>query len=299
MPAIGGVQLQALDGAHLNRFYATMLESGRLRGNQSPGLKPRTVRYISTIVHAALRDAVKWRRVPLNAADQASPPSAKSAKAPEMKVWTGAELAAFLARNEGDRFWFPFTFLALTGCRRGECLGLRWADVDLAGGTVAIRQQVIPLPKASGKGREARIVSGTKGGDARVIELDRRTVAMLRSWRPQQAQERLLMGAGYEDNGLIFARPDGRPHHPEVFSKTFDRKVRTEAFADLPTIRLHDLRHTWATLALKAGVDVTVVSKRLGHSSPVVTWSTYQHVVKGMQTDAAELVADSIFGGAG
>jgi integrase len=105
-----------------------------------------------------------------------------------------------------------------------------------------------------------------------------------------------LRAEAYEDHGLVFPRPDGKPFHPEVFSKTFDRRVRQEGFNDLPLIRLHDLRHTWATLALKAGVDVKVVSERLGHSSPVVTWTIYQHVVKGMQTDAAEKVAAAIFG---
>ena len=95
---------------------------------------------------------------------------------------------------------------------------------------------------------------------------------------------------------MVFCRPDGRVYHPEAFSKTFDRRVRQATFADLPVIRLHDLRHTWATLALVAGVDVKVVSERLGHSSAVITWQTYQHVVKGMQSDAAERVADLIFG---
>ena len=156
VPNIGGVQLQALDGGTLNRLYAQLLESGRKRGTQSPGLKPRTVRYVATIIHAALKDAVKWRRVPLNAADQATPPSAKSAKAPEMKTWTGAELATFLGRTKDDRYGKPWLFLATTGCRRGEALGLRWSDVDLEAGSAVIRQQVIPLPKASGVGREAR-----------------------------------------------------------------------------------------------------------------------------------------------
>ena len=76
----------------------------------------------------------------------------------------------------------------------------------------------------------------------------------------------------------MFPRPDVRPFHPEAFSKTFVRRLRKEAFADLPTIRLHDLRHTWATLALEAGVYVAVVSKQLGHASPTITWSVYQHV---------------------
>lgn len=296
VPAIGAVQLQALDGGDLNRLYTTLLETGRMRGKQMPGLKPRTVRYIHSIIHSALDDAVQWRRVPLNAANQAAPPSAKLAKAPEMKTWTGPGLATFLERTDGDRYGYAWAFLATTGCRRGEALGLRWTDIDLDGASAAIRQQVIPLPKAGGVGREGRIVPGTKGGDARVIELDRRTVTMLRTWRKAQAAERLVFGVDYDDHGLVFPRPDGRPFHPEAFSKTFDRRVRQAGFADVPTIRLHDLRHTWATLALEAGVDVAVVSKRLGHSSPVITWQTYQHVRKGMQTDAAERVADAIFG---
>lgn len=297
VPNIGGIQLQALDGGALNRLYATLLESGRKRGTQSAGLKPRTVRYISTILHSALKDAVKWRKVPLNAADQATPPSAKSAKSPEMKTWTGRELAAFLERTADDRYGKAWAFLATTGARRGEALGLRWADLDLDAGMASIRQQCIPLPKASGTGREARIVPGTKTDDSRVIELDRRTIMMLRAWKAEQNRERLALGAGYADHDLVFPRPDGDPFHPEAFSKTFDRRVRQKAFDDLPTIRLHDLRHTWATLALEAGVDVAIVSKRLGHSSPVITWQTYQHVRKGMQTDAAEKVADAIFGG--
>lgn len=119
---------------------------------------------------------------------------------------------------------------------------------------------------------------------------------MLRSWKAQQAWERLLVGAAYRDHDLLFCRPDGLPHHPEAFSKTFDRRLRQARYTELPTIRLHDLRHTWATLALAAGVDVAIVSKRLGHGSPATTWQTYQRVVSGMQADAAEKVAALIFG---
>jgi integrase len=298
-PYIGRVPLQSLDGEILNRLYATLLESGRVHGSQSPGLKPRTVRYVHTIIHAALDDAVRWRRVPLNAADQATPPSAKSARAPEMSVWSGEQLTAFLQRNQLHRDHDAWMFLATTGCRRGEALGLRWKDIDFRRSIASVRQQVVPLAKASGRGREGRIVDRTKGGEGRAIELDSRTVSMLRAHRKAQAQEKLLFERDYEDHDLVFARIDGRPQHPEVFSKTFDRRVRLHGFGDLPVIRLHDLRHTWATLALQNGVDVKVVSERLGHSSPVITWTIYQHVVKGMQADAAERVADAIFGANG
>lgn len=294
VPHIGGMQLQALDGAALNRLYTHLETAGRKRGQQGAGLKPRTVRYIHTIIHAALDDAVKGRRVEVNAADQATPPSAKAAKAPEMHTWTGAELRTFLVGHAGaDRRGRAIAFLAGTACRRGEALGIRWEDIDLDGGEAKIRQQVILLTKATGRGREAVIAPGTKGGDARPIELDQQTVAMLRAWKAQQAQERLLLGAGYQDHGLVFPDVDGRPMHPEVFSKTFDRRV---AASGLPVIRPHDLRHTWATLALEAGVDVAVVSKQLGHSSPLVTWNTYQHVRKTTKTDAANRVAAVIWG---
>ncbi len=130
-----------------------------------------------------------------------------------------------------------------------------------------------------------------------MIELDGSTAAMLRTWKARQAEERLLVGVGYQDKDLIFCRPDGLPYHPEAFSKTFDRRLRQPRYAELPTIRAHDLRHTWATLAqVSAGVDVVIVSKRLGHGSPNTSWQTYQHVVAGMQTDAAEKVAALIFG---
>jgi integrase len=297
VPNIGGVTLQALDGSQLNRLYARLLESGRKRGGPTPGLSPRTVRYIHTILHAALDEAVKLRRVATNAADQATPPSARKARAPEMKTWTAEELAAFLDGTHGDRYGYVWRFLAMTGCRRGEALGLRWSDLDLRSepATASIRQQVLPMQRPTGRGREARIVPSTKGGDARVIELDVGTAKLLKSWRRSQGEERLLLGPGYHDLELVFPRPDGEPFHPDVLTKTFDRRLRLARFAHLPVIRMHDLRHTWATLALEAGVDVAVVSKQLGHSSPVVTWNTYQHVRKGMQHNAAERVAATIF----
>jgi integrase len=311
VPYLGGAQLQTIDAGSLNRLYANLLAGGR-RDGRPGGLSPRTVRYIHAILHGALDDAVKWRRIPVNPADQANPPSARSAKAPEKTVWSREQLRRFLELSERDggpdgpepefararhRFHFVWLFLATSGCRRGEVLGLRWRDISFDEATAAIRQTVVPLRKAGGHGREARIKPWTKTGRARVIELDRQTLAALRTWRAHQAEERLLVGSAYEDNDLVFCRPDGRPYQPEYFSKMFDRTLGRLPYRDeLPRIRLHDLRHTWATLALVAGVDVRIVSERLGHSSPLITWQTYQHVIKGMQSDAAEKVAALIFG---
>ena len=257
IPALGGVQLQALDPAHLNRLYGELLEHGRRDG--TGGLSARTVRYVATILGAALDDAVRWGRIVVNPARRADPPSASAAKSPEMRTWDRETLARFLELTRADRYGPPFLFLATTGCRRGEALGLRWSDVDLDARVASLRQTVTAIA------HRKVVAPRTKTGKGRQIRLDPETVAALRTWRARQLEERLAVGAGWQEGDFVFTLPDGRPYHPERFSREFDRRVERYR---LTRIRLHDLRHTWATLALAAGVDVKVVSERLGHTSP-------------------------------
>ncbi len=160
-------------------------------------LSPRTVRYIHTIISCALRDAKKQRLVKVNVAHEADPPTAKIAKeaAPEMRTWSAAELNRFLNSSRGDRYEPVWTFLATTGMRRGEALGLRWSDLklDASPATATIRRAAIVI----GHRREA---GKTRTGKDRLIELDAHTVNALRAWKARQAQERLLVGAGYQSN---------------------------------------------------------------------------------------------------
>lgn len=281
---IGGVQLQALDPAHLTRLYGDLLVAGRRDGRG--GLSPRTVRYVATILGSALDDAMRWGRVRRNVARLADVPTPSASRPPEMKTWDRKTVARFLNLAQGDRYRPPWFFLSTTGCRRGEALGLRWSDLDLDAGRASIRQQVTVV------GHTITTSARTKTGKARNIELDASTVAMLRSWRAQQAQERLMIGVGYRDAGLVFCHPDGRPYHPDRFSREFDRRT---ARYGLQRIRLHDLRHTWATLALEAGIPVEIVAERLGHSVAVCA-ATYRHVTPAMASGAAEKVAALIFG---
>ncbi|MDG1367152.1 MAG: tyrosine-type recombinase/integrase, partial [Acidimicrobiales bacterium] len=111
--------------------------------------------------------------------------------------------------------------------------------------------------------------------------------------RRQIVEERLAMGDGWPNHNLVFTHADGRLLHPERFSREFTRRIERY---DLPVIRLHDLRHTWATLALKAGIHPKVVQERLGHATINVTLDTYSHVTPGMQRDAAETIASMISG---
>jgi integrase len=127
----------------------------------------------------------------------------------------------------------------------------------------------------------------------RRVALDAATVQALREHRKQQAAERLAFGPGYEDQGLIFCREDGAPLHPERVSQMFRRHVRG---LELPRIPLKNLRHTWASLALQAGVHPKVVSERLGHATVSFTLDTYSHVMPGLQEDAAAAVAELVLG---
>ncbi len=199
-----------------------------------------------------------------------------------MVTWTANQLETFLDGVQGDKLGAAYHLLASTGMRRGEALGLRWSDADLDAGRAAIRQTVIAVnhvptfgtPKTA-KGR-------------RTLSLDDNTVTVLREHRKRQLAERLLMGAGWTDHGLVFCRVDGGLLHPERFTRSFSDRVRQ---LGLPKIRLHDLRHGWATMALSAGVHPKVVQERLGHANIGITLDTYSHVTEGLHDDAAERVA--------
>jgi len=146
----------------------------------------------------------------------------------------------------------------MTGLRRGELCGLRWADVDLDGGFLTVRRTITTV--------RHEIVEGdvkTKRSRRRV-DLDPGTVDVLREHRKNQLEARLLIGAGYHDRGLVFANVDGAPWNPDSIGQAFKRLV---ASSGLPRISLHGLRHTHTSHLLAAGVNVKVVSERLGHAS--------------------------------
>ena len=184
----------------------------------------------------------------------------------------------------GDRL-FPLWRLALaTGLRRGELCGLRWKDVDLAAGTLSVAStRVVADAVVTGEPK-------TKAG-ARMVSLDRETVLALSIWRRGQAEERLAAGAGWSDTGLVFVDVLGVPPHPETITRWWREAV---ARAGLPAIRLHDARHTAATVMLRAGVPVKVVSQRLGHADVAVTMRVYQHVTAQDDRAAADAAADAL-----
>lgn len=216
-------------------------DSGRARA----GLDPRTVAYVHTILHRALKDAVRWGRLARNPANSADAPRVGDHSG-DVQAWDAAMLRQFLtaSRAASDRLYPLWVVLATTGMRRGEALGLRWSDIDLDAGRTRVVQTVIQIGGVVSLG-DPKTARGRRS-----VKLDTATVAVLRALRLRMIEERLLVGLDFSDLDLLFHHPDGSWLRPESVSASLVRRVKRYG---LPRITLHGLRHTWATLAPRAG----------------------------------------------
>jgi integrase len=252
------------------------------------GLAPKTVRNVHSLIRSALRDAVTWGHVTRNVASLAKPPRVEQS---EMQTWSADVLRAFLDHVAEDRLHAAWLLLATTGMRRGEALGLHWRDVSLDRASVSVRQALVLV------GNEPALQEPKTAKGRRSIPLPAETVAALKAHKAAQAQERLALGTDYASDDLsadlVFRRIDGARVHPAWLSRRFETLVRQTS---LPEIRLHDLRHTFATLALQANIPVKVISEMLGHASVTITYDTYSHIIPGMAEDATTKVAALVFG---
>jgi integrase len=278
VPGLGRHALQQLAPPAINAFYTDLAAPN----DERFPLSAASIRRIHATLHRAFADAVRWQVLARNPASAADPPRAPR---PRKRTWSAEELRAFLSYVDGHEWAALWHFVAMTGVRRGEALGLRWEDVDLARGRVSIAQTVVPLRHGVAWG-EPKTAKGRRG-----IAIDPSTVAALRAQRTRQLEERLLLGHGYEDHDLVFARADGRPLNPEHVTRVFSSLVRGSG---LKKVTLHDLRHTHATLALAEGINTLVVSERLGHSSMAVTAELYQEVTPNIEDDAARRIAAAV-----
>lgn len=279
VPRIGRIPLRRLRCDHVDSLYAQLVATGRVDGKG--GLDPKTVLEIHVILRKALHDACRQGLVARNVVEDAEPPKRRRPRQ-DVRAWTSTQLLTFLETARSDRLFPAFWVAANTGMRRSELLALRWEDLDLATGHLSISRSLVSvayeLHESRGKTRSAR----------RWVDLDPVTVQVLAGWREQLEGE---LGRRLNEDDYVFCTSSGAPTHPDRFSQVFNKLV---ARAGVPRRRLHDLRHTHATLLLKAGVPVKVVSERLGHATPGFTLATYQHVLPGMQAEAARIFASLI-----
>lgn len=312
IPRIGGVALRELQPEHLDALYRELERRGKVAGpcrvagvtcgahgcapDRHGGLAPKSVRHVHTMLHKALQDAAERGHVPRNVAALANPPRKRATRSKRARdeCWTAGQLRTFLAHVADERLCALWQLFATTGLRRAEALGLRWSDLDLDGAQLRVGRQTVTAVA----GRAVWSDDGKSPSAERTIALDPATLDALRAHRRRQAAERLAAGPVWSEDGhdgdLIFTRADGRALHPKRVSQMFTCRA---VAAGLPTIGVHGLRHTYATAALRAGVPVEVLSRRLGHADVATTLRIYAHVLEGDDARAARTAAAAILKG--
>jgi len=249
------------------------------------GLHPRTVQGIIQILSYALNEGMRWELLSRNVAALVRGP-----KIPrhEMTVWTEKQARHFLDCCDREPLGALYVLALFTGLRRGELSGLRWSDVDLDAGLVTVRRS---LQRSRTRGL---IFEEPKTEKARrSIRLAPAVVSALKAHRKRQAETRLAAGPLWQDGDLVFCTGIGTPLDPRNLGLDYDRMIEK---SKLPRIRLHDLRHTFATIGLSKNIHPKVMSEMLGHSKIALTLDVYSHALPSLQADAADKIAEALTG---
>lgn len=274
IPHLGTVLLQKLRPAQIADWHSTLLKSG---GRGGKPLSPRTVGHAHRVLHSALARATKLETVSRNVAGILSPPKVEAS---EVECLTETQIADVLGRL-ADHPLNPIVTTALgTGMRRGELCALQWKHVDLDRATIDVERSL----EETNAGLRVKSTKSRHG--RRQITLPSSVVEALRSHRLRQGAVRLALGIGRPGpDELVFGMEDGSPLPPDLLSQ---RWGRTAGLLGLPQITFHAFRHSHASALIAAGLDIVTISRRLGHSSPVITLGVYAHKFKNTDAGAAK-----------
>jgi integrase len=271
---IGGVRLQSLRPANVRDCYTLLSKSG---------LAPRSQRKAASLLTSALTEALQEEVISRNPALGIKVKTERVERKAE--AWSREEVAEFLEIAKDDVLYPLFYLMLALGLRRGEALGLHWSNVDLSEGTVKIRE-ALTMPGDS----DTPIIKAVKTPKSRrTLYLSADVVTLLRQrWARQQA-DKASLGSAWHENDLVFTTSLGTLLHPRNLTRSFKRLLKG---ASLKEIRVHDLRHTYASLALQRGTPIEIVSERLGHSSVGFTLDTYRHLYEAERREAAISLVD-------
>ena len=268
IPSLGNMVLNQLRPEHLQRYYSEKLLTG---------LSAQTVRHHHTALHKALQTAVEWGLIFRNAADAVSPPHVQRA---DMQTWNEDDITRFLDVAKDSPYYALFYTALFTGMRRSELLALRWSDLDLLLCQVYVTRSLHVLTGSKVVFRPPKTAKGR-----RMIALSPSAVSVLRKHKEKQEMEGISLGKILTKEDLVFSHFEGKPLLPNTVTHAWIKLVRRTG---LKAIRLHDARHTHASLMLKQGAHPKVVQERLGHSGIQITLDTYSHVAPGLQEAAAQ-----------
>ena len=274
VPQVGRVKLEKLGPQDVQALLDAKLASG---------LHPRTVTGIRLVLCYALNQAMRWELLSRNVAALVKGPKIPHR---EMKVWTEDQARKFIECCDSERLGALYVLALYTGLRRGELCALRWSDVDLDTRVASVRRSLQRTRTAGLVFEEPKTEKARRS-----INLAPAVISALRAHRKRQAETRLAAGSLWQDKGLIFPTGIGTPMDPRALGIDYDRMIEK---SKLPRIRLHDLRHTFATIGLGQGVHPKVMSDMLGHSKVSLTLDVYSHALPSFQTEASEKIAQAL-----
>ncbi|MGI5178690.1 tyrosine-type recombinase/integrase [Dactylosporangium sp. CA-152071] len=274
-PALGKVKLDKLTAATIRKLLAAKLESG---------LSASSVRHIHGLIRNALGDAEREELVHRNVAKIVRPPSMQQV---ERRALTVEEAKRLLGVMKGHRLEALFVTALTVGLRRGELLGLRWADIDFGGGTLTVRQT---LMRTNGR---LEFSAPKTDRSRRTVPVAVQTQKLLKKHRKAQKAARKSAGDSWTDHDLVFPARLGTPMEPDNLDRSWHQ---LRAAAGLDWLRLHDLRHACATFLLVSGASARTVMKVLGHSQIGLTMNTYAHVLPEIERAAVDDAAQRLFG---
>jgi integrase len=276
VPELGRHRIDELAPEHLEACYVRLSKAG---------LKPASILQTHRILSRALKVAMQRGRVRRNVATLVEPPSVHRE---EIRPLTAEQSRAVLQAALGHRNAARWSVALALGLRQGEALGLGWDTVDLEAGTLTVRQALQRQP-----GGGLVLVPPKSRAGRCVVPMPAPLVEALKAHRAAQAAERLAAGSMWVDSGLVFTTVIGKPIDPRSDHRQWQQLLRA---AGIPPARLHDARHTAATLLLAQGVPAQVVMELLGHSQITLTLGTYTHVVPELARDAANRMGDALWG---
>ncbi|MCM3145080.1 site-specific integrase [Brevibacillus sp. MER 51] len=269
IPALGKLKLKDVQADHIQSFYLTLIKDG---------LSPEYIRYLHSILKSFFTYQVRLQNITKNVVKLAIPPRIGRK---EQKTWSIEEAVCFLevAKEDNQSYYIVYLLALYTGLRRGEILSLRWRDCDLDQGKISVCQTLYY------SNQQFHFLEPKTSRSNRLVSIPDTVVEILKAHRLEQEKHKRDMECIYEDYDLIVANEIGKPINPRSLTGHFRRTIQK---ARVPKIRFHDQRHTHATILLKLGEHVKIVSERLGHSNAAMTMNVYSHVTSDMQKEAAK-----------
>lgn len=275
---LGAKRLSEIQAYEVQKLYNDM---------KKQGLSSRTIRYTHVVFSSAMKQAIKWKMINQNPCELCELPRLEKT---EMKYLSPEETTRFLSVAKDSKHFTVFLLIIESGMRPEEYLALQWKDIDFEQKALSVRRAIVWKRKGGG----FNFTEPKTKKSRRSIPISSSVINALKSHRRKQLEEKLKLGAAYKNFDLVFASEVGTPIQPKNLLDRHFRPLLKKA--ELPSIRLYDLRHTTATLLLSAGENPKVVSERLGHASIVLTLDTYSHVLPTMQESATNKLEKMMFG---